>query len=350
LLELLSKLLHFTVANPPGSDSGARYAAIPKKDAATWSAALDETRAHRTAPVLGYMLRSTGMDRMVPAPYDTAFGNDYRQTLAANTLLMHTLGQLMPALAEAGVRPIVLKGALLADVYYPDLGTRPMGDIDLLFRAEESPAAHQVFRAMGFAPRSENNSNDAIVFCNSRGITCDVHHRFNLFPPEMRDEITEEEAMPSLAGQPVKCWEPNAQLVHLLVHLCGHRRKSGLIIGWLLDLAFVVRRDGARLCPKRLESLIPHPTQLKMLWRTLGFLRAHTGLIIPEPLQGSVDSEPPLRLPGILRDQRLAQWGLPSVRGWLRLLASHLHLSTAPVAKYPSVSDLAQCLLPSGRD
>lgn len=296
------------------------------------------------------MLRSTGMDRMVPTPYDTTFANDYRQTLAANTLLMHTLRQLMPALAEAGVRPIILKGALLADVYYPDLGTRPMGDIDLLFRAEEARVAHPVFKAMGFTPRDDNTSNDAIVLRNSRGITCDVHHHFSLFPPEMRDGITEEVAMPSLGGQPVKCWEPNAQLVHLLVHLCGHRPFSGLIIGWLLDLAFVVRRDGERLCPKQLESLMPHPKQLRMLWRALGFLREHAGLIIPKDLQESVDSEPPLRLPGILRDQRLARWGLPSMRGWLRLLACHLHLSTPPMANYPSMSDLAQSMLPSGRD
>jgi hypothetical protein len=350
LLELLPELLRVAIANEHGSGSEARPTAIPQKDAAAWSATLDEARAHRVAPVLGYMLRSTGMDRMVPAPYDTAFANDYRQTLAANTLLKHTLRQVMPALAETDIKPIVLKGALLADVYYPDLGTRPMGDIDLLIRADESGAAHQVFRAMGFTPHDDNDGNDATKLCNSRGITIDLHDRFTLFPPEMRDGITEEAVMHSLDGQPVKCWEPNAQLVHLLVHLCGHRRLSGIILGWLLDLAFVVRRDGARLCPKRLENLMPHPKQLKMLWRVLGFLHAYAGLVIPTPLQESVDSEPTLRLPGILRDQRLARWKLPSARGWLRLLACHLRLKTPSDAKYPSMSDLAHCLLPSGRD
>lgn len=287
---------------------------------------------------------------MVPAPCDAAFVSDYRQTLVANTHLMRTLEQLLPRLAGGGVRPIVLKGALLANVYYPDLGTRPMGDIDLLIRPDESAVVLKAFTAMGFAPHGDYDLDGAVYFRNSRGVIFDVHARFSLFPPEMRDGITEEVAMHGLGGQSVKCWEPNAQLVHLLVHLWGHRPLSGLILGWLLDFAFVVRRDGARLCPRRLESLMPHPEQLRVLWRALGFLREQAGLIIPDHLQGSVDSEPPLRLPGILRDQRLARWGLPSVRGWLRLLACRLHLKTLPGAKYPSMSDLARCLLSSGRD
>ena len=225
-----------------------------------------------------------------------------------------------------------------------------MGDIDLLVRPEESSAIQQAFTSMGFASHGEWGVDGAVYFRNDHGVVFDVHDRFTLFPPEMRDGITEEVALPGLAGQLVKCWEPNAQLVHLLVHLCGHRRLSGLILGWLLDLAFVVRRDGARLCSDRLMSLTPSPEQQRMLWRALGFLRTQAGLVIPEPLRTSVDSVPPLSLPGILRDQRLARWGLPSTRGWLRMLACRLHLKALPGATYPSMGDLARGLLPAGRE
>ena len=291
-----------------------------------------------------------GLDRTLPAQYGANLVSDYRRTLATNTQLMHALGQVLPALAEAGVRPIAFKGILLANVYYPDLGTRPMGDIDLLIRPEESSVTSQAFTALGFEPHGDYDLDGAVYFRNSSGVIFDVHTRFSLFAPEMRDGITEEVAMPGLGGQSVKCWEPNAQMVHLLVHLWGHRPLSGLILGWLLDLAFVVRRDSARLCPERLENLMPQPEQLTMLWRALGFLRGQAGLVIPEALQASVDSVPPLRLQGILRDQRLARWGLPSMRGWARLLACRLHLKTLAGAKYPSMSDLAGCLLRSGRD
>jgi hypothetical protein len=348
LLELLSELLRIAIADE--SYSGTRLTDMPKKDANAWDTALNETRAHRVTPLLGYMLRSTRMDRAVPAPFDTAFANDYRQTLVANTQLAHTLEQVIPALSESDIKPIVLKGALLADAYYPDLGTRPMGDIDLLIQAEELDVALQIFGAMGFTPHSDHTGEDATKLCNSRGITIDLHDRFTLFPPDMRDGVTEEASMRCLAGQPVKCWEPNAQLVHVLVHQYGHRPLSGLILGWLLDLAFIVRRDGERLCPKRIEDLMPDSQQLKMLWRALGFLSKHAGLVIPSQLRGAVESEPTLRLPGILRDQRLARWGLPSTRGWLRLLACHLHLKSPPTSKYPSMSDLAHCLRSSGRD
>ena len=350
VLELLPKLLRVVLAGPKASAAANSTPILPQKDAAAWQAGLDEVRAHRVAPVLGYMLRSLGLDRTVPAPYAAALAGDYRQTLVANTLLMRNLGQLLPALADVGVRPIVLKGALLANVYYPDLGARPMGDLDLLIRPEESTAVQQVFTTMGFAAHGEWGVEGAVYFRNAQGVVFDVHDRFTLYPPEMRDGITTEVAMPSLAGQMVKCWEPNALLVHLLVHLWGHRSLAGLILGWLLDLAFVVQRDGASLCPDRLKSLMPNPQQQQLLWRALGFLQTQAGLVIPEPLRASVDGVRPLSLEGILRDQRLARWGLPGLRGWLRLLACRMHLKARPGASYPSMGDLAKGLLPAGRE
>ena len=305
---------------------------------------------HRITPLAGYKMRSLGIDREIPAPFAAAFADDYRKTLLANSLLMRTLRELLDALAKAGIQPIVLKGSLLANVYYPDSGTRPLGDIDLLVRPEESSDIQQTFESMGFVMHGNTETEDAIYFRNDKGMSFDIHYRFTLFPPEIRDQISEDVTIPVLGEQPIRHWEPNAQLVHLMVHLLGHRPDSGFILGWLLDLAFVVQHEGARLCPDRIKSLMPDGEQEEMLWKALGFLSAHSDLVIPEPLRRSVESTRPLSLQGILRDRRLAQWGLPSIRGWLRILACWTHLKSPPNASYPSIGDLAQCYRRSGRE
>ena len=305
---------------------------------------------HRITPLVGYKMRSLGIDREIPEPFAAAFADDYRKTFLANGLLMRTLREILGALAKAGIRPIVLKGSLLANVYYPDSGTRPLGDVDLLVRPEESPVIQQTFESMGFVMHGNTETEDAIYYRNDMGMSFDIHYRFTLFPPEIRDQILDEVTITALGERPIRCWEPNAQLVHLVVHLLGHREESGFMLGWLLDLAFVVQHEGARLCPDRIKSLMPKREQEVMLWKALGFLGAHGNLVIPESLRRSVESARPLSLQGILRDRRLAQWGLPGIRGWLRMLACRMHLKSPPSASYPSIGDLAQSYRRSGRE
>jgi hypothetical protein len=350
LLELLPELLRLALSDPEGPDSAAGLPALRLRDAATWEATLVEARAHRVDPLLGYMLRRRGLDLQVPSRARTALMDAYRQTLMANTVLLQNLGRLLSLLDEAGVRPILFKGILLADVYYPDLGTRAMGDVDLLIQPAEFPPVARAFAAMGFAQEGVWGSSGAVYFRNSLGVSFDVHHQFRLFPPELRASIVEEVEMPGLVGRRVLGWEPNARLVHLLVHLAEHRPKSGFLLGWLLDLAFVVQRDGLRLAPDRIVELMPNRQRALLLWRALGLLRSECGLVLPAALSAAADAVEPLRLTGILRDRRLAQWGLPGLRGWLRLFACRLGLRRLPEGGYPWVSDLALGLLPACRE
>lgn len=350
MLELLPAIIRLILTDLASAPSNGRNSPLPSKNTATWQSTINELRMHRLTPLTGYTMRSLGIDHKIPAPVAATLAEDYRKTLLANSLLMRTLRELLAALAKAGIQPIILKGSLLATIYYPDTGTRPLGDVDLLVRPEESSVIQQTFTSMGFVMHGNPETEDAIYYRNDQGMSFDIHYRFMLFPPEIRDQISEEVTITDLGELPVKHWEPNAQLVHLLVHLLGHRQDSGFMLGWLLDLAFVVRHEGARLCPDRIKSLMPDPKQEEMLWKALGFLSDHGDIVIPESLQSSVASVRPLNLLGVLRDRRLARWGLPGIRGWLRMLACRMKLKSPPRASYPSVGDLAQSLLRSGRE
>lgn len=60
------------------------------------------------------------------------------------------VGRLLAALGERGIDVVLLKGAHTAYEYFPEPGTRPMADIDVLARPADLPAARQVLGELGF--------------------------------------------------------------------------------------------------------------------------------------------------------------------------------------------------------
>ncbi len=68
----------------------------------------------------------------------------------ANTLLMQCLHGLIEMLKEEGINCLVLKGAVLCKILYPDVGMRPMRDIDLLLAKEDVEHAHAFLLKNGF--------------------------------------------------------------------------------------------------------------------------------------------------------------------------------------------------------
>jgi hypothetical protein len=69
---------------------------------------------------------------------------------------------------------------------------------------------------------------------------------------------------------------------------------------------------------------MPDRDNLISLLRTLRFLAVELGETPPPCLADAIENVEPYTLAEILRQRRLAMWGLPSPRGWLRLLAQKL--------------------------
>lgn len=60
------------------------------------------------------------------------------------------VGEAVSALTAANIRPLVLKGAALAQMVYGDVAWRPMRDVDLLVRRSDATRADQTLRQVGF--------------------------------------------------------------------------------------------------------------------------------------------------------------------------------------------------------
>ena len=74
-------------------------------------------------------------------------------TAARRLTLDATAARIVNAMAEAGVRSLLLKGATLSDLYE---GSRPYSDIDLLVSPDAVDGAEASLRELGFESRHDD--------------------------------------------------------------------------------------------------------------------------------------------------------------------------------------------------
>ncbi len=67
-----------------------------------------------------------------------------------NHAIAQQLAEILMMCNQCNIKVIVLKGALLAPLVYPEAGLRPMNDIDLLFQPQDLPQAEQLLQQLGY--------------------------------------------------------------------------------------------------------------------------------------------------------------------------------------------------------
>ncbi len=123
-------------------------------------ALLDRADRHGVLPAVLRNLRA--MD--VPAE---DLGDARRRLLNRTALTLKLRGQLtelLPALAAAGVVPIVLKGPVFAERLYGEPALRPFTDLDLLIDRACWPAAERAMRSLGYRARHEAGRKHAAAY------------------------------------------------------------------------------------------------------------------------------------------------------------------------------------------
>ena len=293
---------------------------------ADWETCLAELARHRLVSYAFYVLRGSGLILCVPERYRTAMTGEYLLTLSANRRLVAATARMIAVIAKRGVRPLVLKGIAMASCFYPDLGMRPMGDIDLAVTRDEIDEAIKALAAIGFSQRPDLEGGDAVYLVSEAGVLCDLHYRLRLFEAKEHLHLTTqvESHQPELPV--ITVLEPNAMVVHLVTHMDGHQDQTGPVLGWIVDLAMVLRTWGSQLDSDRIRLLMPAGRPMQLLGRLLKLLRDDLGEEVPASLMDLTDHAVPLPLAQVLRQRKLKGWGLPRARGWARLLAGTVGL------------------------
>jgi len=305
-----------------------------------WAQSLEVLELHRLTPLVAFALNQQGLMSNVPTPYQLKLQESYQSTTRINATLLLTLDVILKTLESHNVHPVVWKGAALADSFYPDPGTRQMGDLDFAIDPDKMEIATKVFHSLGFQIQKALETPDAIYFENAMGVLCDVHHRVRLFEGKENIKLTVNLSPRKLSVNTFTVLEPNAMLVHLVVHMDGHFYETGPILQWIIDIAFVLRKWRDEISLERLQQLMPDQQSLILLFRIVRFLETEFGESMPGWLSNEAQAYKPLQLAKLLQQRHMALWQLSNIKGWVKLALCRLGLGDTRELRYPEVSDL----------
>jgi putative nucleotidyltransferase-like protein len=209
-----------------------------------WAVLVDDAAQHGILRLIAPVLIEHG----APAGIRDAI----EQRLAVGSMwhrhLVSSLEQAVAVLAKAGVRPVVLKGPVLAERLYDDPQARPCMDIDLLVRPGDLEAAGRALRDAGYEGDPELSASyllrhaHHLHFMRTGAPSIELHFHsyagFGTVLPAgaLLDRATEY----AFAGRTmVLVPSPEDEFVFLAVHAAGH---SFVRLLWLYDLKLLLRR------------------------------------------------------------------------------------------------------------
>lgn len=155
-------------------------------------------------------------------------------------------GELLEALAGAGIRTMVIKGLPLSLAYYDSPALRPMIDFDIAVPSDRAEQASRIWAELGYVPARCDWAVDrairhALVHRHAEKGEADLHwHILFDSPGRETDAWFWDAAEPMLvAGAPTLRPCATGLLVHAIVH--GLRWNGTMALQWIPDCAAILR-------------------------------------------------------------------------------------------------------------
>jgi len=289
----------------------------------------------------------------------------YQNNLARNLALTEHWAELIALLAREGVDAITHKGIALVHTVYPDIGLRPMADIDLLIRPADLPTAKHVLRKAGYrTPGETMEAEEAFrgyLHFVRNSIIIDLHWELANYTRfegivEVDHHGLWNRARPAVAGNALGLMlSPEDMLLHLALHVTLGSEFGRLI--WYTDVDAVLRRFAHELdwdriveeatqwrvaallgytlqvCQESFESPAPTAVLTRLLPGRLrmGLLDACIGTTWPPNLSGQVGDSRIYLGEALMMDRlcdviRVLRWSLFPTRAWVKF---HYGLTSA---------------------
>ena len=115
-----------------------------------WGKLIFQSSVHGTAGLLYQHLMKLSDEFEIPPGALEELRTAYFAIAASGLRLMGEFRKIADALVAAGIETIPIKGAVLAEKIYGDLGFRPLSDIDLLVRENDWPRVYEILAESGY--------------------------------------------------------------------------------------------------------------------------------------------------------------------------------------------------------
>jgi hypothetical protein len=187
-----------------------------------WERLSVQAEEHGLGPLLYLHLRAAGVH--LPPTTKRELQGLYLRHRHANQVRMRVLREILVAYDTAGIQALVLKGAALSHLIYPEPGLRPMGDIDILVKKSEARRAQNLLAELGFnapLPPDERlpEKHMAVATLRTEGLLVSVEVHHDLFgaryPVSIEDVASLPFALDGLSAYTLGHAD-------MLWHLCQH--------------------------------------------------------------------------------------------------------------------------------
>jgi hypothetical protein len=203
-----------------------------------WQALLDLAAEQRVRPLLFHRIKENQFLDVIPEYARKTLHDFYRFNALQNMRFYGELHNIADALREASIPVIVLKGAYLTQVVYPNIALREMNDLDLLVMKGDLAPAAELIMDMGYQPHEPLSLDwdpyfrhlPRFVKPNVAGV--DLHWTITIPEIETSFEIEDfwESAQPvKIANNTMLGLSPEDVLLYLCYHVAfGHAFAFGL--------------------------------------------------------------------------------------------------------------------------
>lgn len=226
-----------------------------------------------------------------PAEMREALAEQARAEAAREGLRGNELVRVLRALAQDGIRPILLKGTALAYSVYESPVSRPRGDTDLLVRRQQVDGVRRVMSALGYG--ATPGCDGELLFCQfavGRRDEFGVDHAFDfhwkistqaVFADLLGyDELAADAVYVPALGPDARAAGHLHALLLACIHPAMHHRNAERLI-WMYDIHMLVSRMPASDL-ERFVSLATTKRVARICAQTLAAARVRFGSAVPD--------------------------------------------------------------------
>jgi len=329
---------------------GGEGTAVAHWSQAEWEAALWVVYWQNALPWLADRVAESGIE--LPEAVNGRLQTINAASRERTKLMLDACSEILAAFQQAGIETILLKGAVLAPLIYPDPFQRPLADLDLLIYPKDVAASREIMlNQLGYRYYSRS-AEDEVYLRGER--QANIWAPDNVHPVEVHFTLREDyagigyelaEIMWAESGER-PYWQNSIARIPtpatLLLHVCAHTTSD-----WIIQRGRLMHIDDIRqLCSSMQPadwqkfSQLVQPSTARFIYPALAFVGKYTQLAIPtDTLDSLRENCPPALLDWLARTElaeasesnptsrsgigldiarRLARSRLDMARFWLR--------------------------------
>ncbi len=196
-----------------------------------WEKVYAFAEKHQIIPLVYYGIISSKAD--ISGEYLSKFENGTYSCVYKNANQMYELQALCEAFSENGIDYMLLKGAVLQNMYQIS-GMRQMADVDILIKTSQYHVIESLMQELGYTLKVE--SNHEFVWVKEGALVVELHKM--LIPSYNKDYYAYYGDGWQLAKQTDSCeylLSDEDNFIYLLTHFAKHYRDGGIGIRHIVD-------------------------------------------------------------------------------------------------------------------